>query len=274
MKRSIYKPQHPLLSRAVSCIGQIELTPKDSDDGWFGLLPDGSSNLTISLGDEPVTYFNKSGMSLIYASWSSPAAIKRSGSLKFLNVMFKPNGLHLVSGIPASEYPNLTLNPDCIFPKSEIDLLRESLLECMDNQKRFFLIERFLAKKLNENLFDDRLTATLKLLDKPSMGLDQLCDYACLSPRRFRELFRNQTGYSPMFYKKIMRFNQAARQINSTSLTDIALSNGYYDQSHFIRDFKLFAGITPSEYLRNKSNPGDFYNFHLSDLSDYKQTAI
>ena len=68
---------------------------------------------------------------------------------------------------------------------------------------------------------------------------------AAISPRRFRE----HVGLPPKALARILRFERAAERLRGgADLSDAALDSGYYDQAHFNRDFKAFAGVTPTEY--------------------------
>ena len=250
-------------------MGQIELTPDDNLDGWFGLFPNGSANLTISLNEDPVVYLDQSGDCVLYPSWDKPAAIKRQKSLKFINVMFKPHGLHLITGIPSNEYRGNSFVADSVFTAQEISEIKDRLLDCKGRDHRFVLMERFLVGKFKHDLADPRVDFAIKAFSKGDWDLKSLSEEVCLSPRRFRELFTNQTGFSPSYYKKLIRFYKTSKQINGASLTEVALSNGYYDQSHFIKDFKHFSGLTPSIYLQLKLNSADFYNYDLKDLNTF-----
>jgi transcriptional regulator GlxA family with amidase domain len=74
-----------------------------------------------------------------------------------------------------------------------------------------------------------------------------------LSERSLERLFHTHVGVTPILFARICRFQTSLailRQGRFRSLTDIAHSLGYYDQSHFIRDFKLFSGASPGRYLR------------------------
>jgi AraC-like DNA-binding protein len=78
--------------------------------------------------------------------------------------------------------------------------------------------------------------------------------------------------FSPIYFKKIARFNYAANLILSrpeTPLTGIGYECGYYDQAHFIKDFKEFGGITPSQFLHLQAKSSDFYNFTLKDIDSF-----
>lgn len=73
-----------------------------------------------------------------------------------------------------------------------------------------------------------------------------------VTERTFQRLFEKSVGLSPNQFRKINQFNKAFQQLNRrqfSSFADIAFENGYADQSHYIRTFKEFTGLTPKEYL-------------------------
>jgi len=76
-----------------------------------------------------------------------------------------------------------------------------------------------------------------------------------LSERQFERQFRKFSGFSPKLFSRIVRFQSALTQYgnNEKSLTEIALETGYYDQSHFIHDFKEFSGYHPKQYFSGNS---------------------
>jgi AraC-like DNA-binding protein len=70
--------------------------------------------------------------------------------------------------------------------------------------------------------------------------------------RSFQRLFEAQIGVSPKVFSRICQFQPAFRQLSQgqfSKLSDIAYDNGYADQSHLIRAFREFTGLTPGEYL-------------------------
>jgi len=71
-----------------------------------------------------------------------------------------------------------------------------------------------------------------------------------ITSRYLQKLFSNHTGLTPKLYSKINRFQNSLRLVakKNTSLTTIAYECGYFDQSHFIREFKAFTGVLPSTY--------------------------
>ena len=102
--------------------------------------------------------------------------------------------------------------------------------------------------------------------------MEKLSDLVCLSSRRLRKLFSEQTGFSPGYFKKLSRFNSATKQLEKEDfdkLSDVAFDNKYYDQAHFIKDFRHFSGLSPKDFLKQKADSSEFYNFLLPDLNRF-----
>jgi AraC-like DNA-binding protein len=71
------------------------------------------------------------------------------------------------------------------------------------------------------------------------------------SPKHFISLFRDAVGLTPKHYYRVKRFTAALQTIAGgagSSLAETAASSGYADQSHLTREFRAFAGITPTQY--------------------------
>ena len=274
MKHVFHKPVNPDVSQIVKCIGYVEMEKSDPISGWFGLFPNASSNLTISLDHRaPISYHNTSEKAVVYASWNSPVALKQTRSLRFVHVVFKAFGLRCITGIPMTELHNTVLTlDDIVSPRLNHGLL-DRLYDSTTPENLFIEVERFISDRIDRKFIDPRVQMATALINQAgSPELDDVCRAVCLSPRRFRELFMEDTGFSPGFFKKTLRFHKAYRQMEENdrvSLTEIAYAHNYYDQSHFIKDFKFFAGITPTQYLKQKAAPADFYNFTIPDLQKF-----
>ena len=83
--------------------------------------------------------------------------------------------------------------------------------------------------------------------------LEAVIRRVALSPRRFIELFHEETGLTPKLFCRVMRFQAALSQANvgqQVSWSAVAADCGYFDQSHFIHDFKSFTGLSPSKYAQ------------------------
>jgi methylphosphotriester-DNA--protein-cysteine methyltransferase len=94
-------------------------------------------------------------------------------------------------------------------------------------------------------------------------GLAALDESLGLSPRRLQQVFRTEVGLTPKAYQRLHRFRRALVGINRAAEVGwavFALERGYYDRSHFIGEFRIHAGLTPSEYVASR---GDELN-HVS----------
>jgi AraC-like DNA-binding protein len=127
----------------------------------------------------------------------------------------------------------------------------------------FQLLESFLLRQAGDSPGADSAArcieyAVASIVQRPTLRrLHQLSDEIGYSQKHFIELFKQQVGVSPKQYFKIMRFQKVIGAIESTetiSWSDIALESGYYDQAHFIHDFKRFSGFTPNEYMKRKTD--------------------
>ena len=73
-----------------------------------------------------------------------------------------------------------------------------------------------------------------------------------LSPKRLITLFRNEIGLTPKAYARVRRFQSALGALHDEARgAEIAAQAGYFDQSHFVREFRAFAAMTPSQFLRS-----------------------
>ncbi|HEX2898290.1 MAG TPA: helix-turn-helix domain-containing protein [Bacteroidia bacterium] len=75
-----------------------------------------------------------------------------------------------------------------------------------------------------------------------------------ISMRQLERTFKDHAGFSPKTYARILRFQSTTKEYGNThkTLTDIALDCGYYDQAHFIHDFRQFSGYAPGDYFFGK----------------------
>jgi AraC-like DNA-binding protein len=85
---------------------------------------------------------------------------------------------------------------------------------------------------------------------------------ACISRKQFERVFAAKIGATPKQYLKVVRLQQAL-QLKSIdrnrNLTQLAYDCGYYDQSHFINEFKQQTGYTPKQYFDNNESYSDFF---------------
>jgi AraC-like DNA-binding protein len=117
-----------------------------------------------------------------------------------------------------------------------------------------FLIQRELAKTYDPKL----VVAATKFLyhTKGQCRVEELAEACKTSVRQLQRGFQRDVGTSPKFLARTVRFEEAQRRLMlepETELTGLAYECGYFDQAHFIKEFRAFTGKTPSEYAREMS---------------------
>jgi AraC-like DNA-binding protein len=162
---------------------------------------------------------------------------------RLIGVFFAPGGVPAILGIPAHELTNLDVD-------LESGSLRDQLLEAVNP---FPVLESWLKQKLGQGLSSHpAIDWSLRHIHLP---IPDLLRQTNLSDRRFREVFRSQVGVPPKLYQRIQRFRAAISQASETpepNWTRLAQDCGYFDQAHFVHDFKAFSGFSPSQYPQRK----------------------
>ena len=136
-------------------------------------------------------------------------------------------------------------------------LLYEMLLSENDLTTQINILETFLIKRLSKYKVKERniefLNYTVASLAQDITtpnAVKKMTTETGYSERHIQRLFKEYIGITPKELQKIYRFHESLRELNKSpnALTPIAYNCGYSDQSHFIKDFKSFTGITPSSY--------------------------
>lgn len=143
-----------------------------------------------------------------------------------------------------------------------IDTLYTQLQETTNWHQRIELVEKFLLHRLarSEKRLDkvEVVSDIMHELQREDFfdNMENVASRYGITARYLQKLFLQHTGLTPKLYSKITRFQHSLRLLNNKkdlSLTSIAYDCGYYDQSHFIREFKTFTGTTPSGYSLENS---------------------
>lgn len=173
-----------------------------------------------------------------------------------LIVLFKETGVSAFFKQPLHELFEESVSLDNFFSHPEVAVLEERLAKTGNNKTKIAVVEQFLYSKL---LFHkpDRLVSEAigKIyLNNGTLKIRELADGLFISQDAFEKRFRKVTGATPKQFASIVKMKAAIRQKSaSSSFLDIALENGYFDQSHFNKDFKLFTGQTPTDFFKSAS---------------------
>jgi len=171
-------------------------------------------------------------------------------------VLFKETGVSAFLKQPLHELYEQSVSLDNFFPLSEILLIEERLAECESNVSKISVIEQFLLSNIiyhnPDNLVSEAIAKIYSV--KGNIRIKELSNSLHISQDPFEKRFRKATGASPKQFSRIIKMNDLIRENKMAhSFTDIAYKNGYYDQPHFNKDFKIFTGQTPTEFFQSAS---------------------
>jgi AraC-like DNA-binding protein len=176
-----------------------------------------------------------------------------------LKVVFQPGALFRLLGIPLSAFENQYIDAELVIP-AEVRLVNEQLANANSYAGMIQIVERYLAGKIKTVKLErhplDKINELMNV-QNAHFSLDWVAGQACLSTRQLERKFLERIGVGPQTYYRIIRFNKAfkMKELKSElSWFTIAITCGYADLQHLIKDFRQFAGTTPTALLQEEAN--------------------
>lgn len=172
-------------------------------------------------------------------------------------VYFYPQAIPILFSLPASELTNETVELRYLLKNAGAGL-EEKIYLAKDSRERCGIICRFTEARLaaRHNIELPVFSAIRDIIHRPpDVSIKSLAQQYYLSARQFERQFKHYAGLSPKLFSRIIRFQSATSfyKRDIMSLGSIALECGYYDQSHFINDFKAFSGMHPKQFFSGRS---------------------
>mgnify|MGYP003575274287 CR=1 FL=1 len=249
-------PPSPALLPFVECFWTLQ------SHGYFFskrelIIPGGRIEMIFNLGD-PVEWMDSKDLSktlsfsgsYLLGPRSRPFFVQQNGVIRVLGVRFRHGGLTSFISTPMSIFVNDLVQADQLFGNS-INDLTSRLYEGNVDETSVNLIQDYLTNRIhNESDTRQNLRLISWVRESSTLPVNTLSERTGVHYKKLERVFSHYTGYNPKNFTRIIRFYRALREMNKkpVSLTDIGLSGGYYDQPHFIRDFKSFTGKTPSQF--------------------------
>lgn len=174
------------------------------------------------------------------------------GPAGLLSVRFRPWGACHFLKAPLAALADQVVPAEEIWGQA-VGELEEQLAATTHTRRRVALVERFLLRRLCEEGRPDVEPLVRAVWKKQGHArVAQLCGELGLTERTLERTFAAALGMPPRSYLRLSRFLRACstlRRRRFGTLTEVAHDCGYYDQAHFIGDFKDFSGLTPAEFL-------------------------
>lgn len=229
------------------------------------MLPDGYQDLVIDLTDQPKYIFDNHSLSIkqkctdawLSGTRTSLLTIDAGGvNSSMLVIRFKHGAAFHFTHMPITEIKDLVIDTDLIFG-DKIKTLRADINSTTLISEKLKKVERFLERQLLHDEVPPVISFAVKAIkSNPStQTIEWIANKTGYSQKHFISMFKKHLGITPKAFQKIQRFQRVVFEIESTNQinwSQLSLDCGYYDQAHFINEFKAFSGYSPKNYLQVK----------------------
>lgn len=234
------------------------------------LLPDNTVYLIINFTDDPKKLYTDTSLTTYQTykkAWLSGMqrryiVIESSRDNKMMVIRFWPGKAYPFVGMPLTSFSEIVLESDDVFG-GNIIAMREQLWQLTSAEEKCrqaaCFLEAMIKKQSGLPPVIDFLVQELSLPEiKPIQELIKQTGY---SHKHVLTLFERYVGMTPKHFARVAKFQQvlaAIEQKRNFAWSSLAYEYGFYDQSHFINEFKYFSGINPEQYMVEKI---DTYNY-------------
>jgi len=254
---------HPDLESLVSCYWTLEVTA-ETDARRQRIVPDGCIEMAFILGDDIKRYTSEDEYilqprAMILGQTIEPFYIEPTGYVNTFAVRFYPYGFANFVTIPIQNLANKETPIALLFGEKNAKEFENIIIQAADTRKRIEITENFLLDRLNEKATINnivKMTVDALLSTKGSLSISAILKEDLSKRRQLERNFIKQIGVSPKQLAKVIRLQTALKLLlngKSENLTNIAYESDYFDQSHFIKDFKEFTGTSPKDFLGNEA---------------------
>jgi AraC-like DNA-binding protein len=226
------------------------------------IIPDPRLDLKFSFGGTIRAYKEDNPEPLAICSdswwvglWNTYHVVEWPSNVQFFGILFKPGAAYPFLGIPVSELHSNVVALDEFWGNLATEV-REQLSAAPSLEARFALIERFLVARLHtasSGFSAVQYALTQIACQNGALSIRALSEQMGMSQNHLSTLFKRLVGGAPKEIARLYRFQYMLNNIDATQpldWTQVAFQYGYYDQSHFNKEFAAFTGHNPTEYRR------------------------
>lgn len=256
---------NPVLAPWVESYWRVQLdagtTPKNET-----ILPNGKIEMIFALqGNYKVTNRQTTN---IHQAWLSgiqhqPLNITYNGKSNLIGIRFHPYGLFPFLRLPVNETVN-AVEPLTDVTGKLYEQLYESISQATSALEVFSILDLFLIRTMDHDKVRQikllrEITRQLKV--QPEQPISKLAEGLSVSQRHLGRVCHDHIGVTPKLMARVYRFEKSFSHLYSQKEEDdfkALIDLGFYDQSHFIKEFKRFSGMTPEEYKKRAVASNNF----------------
>jgi AraC-like DNA-binding protein len=230
------------------------------------VLPNGAAQLIVNLKEDRTRVYDPDNAGVCHVTSGSVVSglgtrfqiIDTAEQEHVLGVHFHAGGTVAFFREPAHLLNGPDVPLEALWGVRETARLRETLLDAATPDAALDVMEAALLVASRARQAHPAVAFALTtFLRRPDLAkVRAVTEAVGLSPKRFLERFKAEVGFTPKQYCRVLRFQRAVTQAHACARvdwTEVALSCGYFDQAHFIHDFRAFSGLTPTGYRAGRT---------------------
>lgn len=254
------------LSKHVECYWELDVVPDELDSKFEVLSPDCTFEIIFSAFPICLRQINgdkllkvPSGAAFVGQKTTSVKLVANQ-PVKIFGVRFKPFAFANLIDIPLYKMNDKVCPLQEVFSMSKWDSIQvQEILLKESGAEQVAAVEVFLSKLLKESFdVDQQLRAQMNyILDRKGIVkiMDMFSSFG-VSKATLRNHFVQKMGLTPKKVSRIWRINyflHLQKSMPDRNLTELGLTAGYYDQAHFIKEFRYFFGDCHRQFFKNNS---------------------
>lgn len=269
--KTLPPPTH--LEPFVDCIWILTCARDEGDPEPQIVLPDGKTELIVHFGDAFLKLegraYERQARVLMSGQLTRRIMLKPTGEIGVVSIRFKAAGAARFFDVAYDEIVDRVVDFACLEPAFSA-AIHDRIARAGSDDARLAAMIAVLEERLTQESKEDvfvRQACQCIVASEGQYSVQDLVKLIGFSERQLQRKFKRQVGITPKVLSRIMRFQKflaVTKKPNVLTLADAATACGYYDQSHFIRDFTTFAGMSPMKYLSGSHVMSD----HLTTPTD------
>lgn len=231
------------------------------------IVPSGTLELVVNLHEDEFRIYQPAQLercrrfsgAMVSGTYRSSFVIDAQQHASVVGVHFRAGGAFPFLGVATKDLADTHVDLQTLWGNAAVEL-RDRLCEAREPADRFRLLEDALKAHLFRPM--DHHYAVPFALDAFMRGgsdssIRDVSKQVGLSQRRFIQVFEREVGLTPKLFCRLRRFQRAFSELGHAKTPDwgsLVVDCGYFDQSHFIKDFRDFSGLPPTEYLSQQNS--------------------
>lgn len=254
----------PATQKAIECYWIVQ--DDDTTPVKQKIIPDGFTEIIFHFGDSYRLNlegkWQRQTKSLFAGQISGHFHLENTGATNIIGIKLKPAAVAHLFGVSMRPFTDRVVDLKQAVG-SKMKLLDVSIRKPADDDDRVSLIEDFFSDQCTLYPKDHPVDRALEMIfsKKGMIPVSDICKELSVGDRYIQQLFRKYVGLSPKFFARIVRFSYIFQLIKEKNpdWASVVYEAGYYDQSHFIRNFKAFTGEDPTAYIFAQKSLANFF---------------